>query len=112
MRDGGIQGVKLLRPGMVGIIQVQELDDVAQREAKSLAAEDQHNAGAIPMGIHPGGAEPARANQAAVFIKPQGSWGDAEVSRQFCDGEQTLGLVRPLHQSVHWFPYTATEALK
>ena len=40
--DRRIQGPELVRAGLVGVIQVQELGDVPQGKAKPLAAQDQH----------------------------------------------------------------------
>ena len=55
--------------GRVGIIKVEVLADVRKAKSQTLAPQDELQTTALPVGIDPRGAGPARRQQALTLIK-------------------------------------------
>ena len=77
---------KLSRLARIQVIHVNDFPDFAEREAKTLASQDQLEADAVARAIDPLPAAAPRGQEAFVLVEADGPSGDAELFCQLGDG--------------------------
>ena len=56
----------------IGVVKIEKLLDLAQRESQPLAAQDEDQPGPVAMPVDPRGAGPLRRDQVLVLVKADG----------------------------------------
>jgi hypothetical protein len=83
-REEALELRALVAPGLV---HVDQLADLGQREAEALAAQGQLEAGTVARRVDAALAVALRREQALVLVEADRARRDVELARQFADGE-------------------------
>src|SRR6185312_5485275 len=78
-------GAHLLQVIGIGVVEVEQLLDVGQREAQALAAQDELEAGAVARAIDALAPDALRRQQAMILVEADGAVRQRQLARQIAD---------------------------